>query len=996
MRNMKRFAAIALAATLAVPVWPAPERVAHAGPGSGGAVQVTYSSVNDASGSLRLAAQPAKTLVPVDSAQADGTIVVDPSIVYQTFLGFGGTMLDADVWELNRLSPADKTKALNDLFNPAYGNDYNLMRLTIGCSDACVSFNNRAAENGYWTYDDMPAGQTDPNLTHFSIWRDEQSGMIGTLQQILQINPDVKFFASMWSPPAWMKTNGSLINGGSVKPEYYDELANYYVKFIDAYEAHGIPIYAVTLQNEPQIVRGYPTTVWTAQEQAAFAVVLGQTFAAHGIKAKIWAHDDNSNHAFDFAEKVLKDPQANAYIDGLGFHNYDDRKLTAPTVLRAQYPEKTMHVTEITQGPGKLVEYFRNWISSYTYWLTFAEFVPEQYDENGNWVTGGGPGPGYWQDIRYQDNPNNPDFWWDTQVSWAGTAGTGTYKLNSRYYTFAQFSRFIQPGAVRIDSTEGLFGDSLTNVAFKNPDGTVVLIVVNRSLTKFNATNVPTPSRTIKIATPDGQFVDTIPGNVVATYRWTSTTGDALSRAGWNAYASATNGAYTATQAIDGSADTVWNSGANQASGQWFALDLGAARTFDQISLHQGFLPNDGPAAYNVYTSDDGVGWGSPIHSGAGAYGMTNLALPTQTKRYVKIELAGAANKGWTIGNVALYNGRSGLLSRAGWTASASSTESGGSAANALDGNLETRWSNGTAPAPGQWFQVDLGAQRTFNKLEIDAGPSFGDYVRGYEIYVSNDGVGWNGPIAAGNGLRQNVHVRFPTQAAKFIRIAQTGSAAGNWWSIAELRVSNEVLAPLQRTGWSALSSNDPWNSAASALDGNAATRWTNGTAPTPGQWFQVDLKKVYAITGIRLDAGSSTGDYPRGYEVTLSMDGTNWTTVAKGAIPAQDNTIGFPVDHARFIKVTHTGSSNNSWWSIHEFDAFGAPAPTSFGTRISQNGWSATAQGTGFGSAPSAAVDGTLESSWTTGSGQNGTEHFQIDMGQTHSISMVELNAAP
>ncbi|HHV99644.1 MAG TPA: hypothetical protein GXX36_08745 [Clostridiaceae bacterium] len=987
-----RFISLNLAALIIIVTLCFPQVTVQADTVQGSLVQVTYSSYNDNSGSYKLSVQPHKTMAPVDNTEADAVIQVDTSITYQSFTGFGGTLVNADIWELNRLSPQDKINVLKDLFDPATGNNYNLMRITIGSCDMVSSFNNQLPEKGYWTYDDMPPGQTDPDLTNFSIQRDIDSGTIETLQQILQINPNVKFYASMWSPPAWMKDNGSLLNGGSVLPQYYDSLANYYVKFIKAYEAHGIPIYAVTLQNEPQISMGYPSTIWTPEQQASFAVKLGQAFEANGIKTKIWAFDDNCFHAYDFAEPVLRDPDANQYIDGLGFHNYDGLAMTSPTELHYQYPDKTMHLTEITNGAAKLVQYFRNWLSSYSYWLTFIEFIPQQYDEYGNWITGGGPGPGFWQDVRENDNP---DFWVDTQVSWAGTPGNSTYKLNAWYYTFGQFSRFIQPGAIRIDSTGNLFDGAVSNVAFKNPDGTIVLVVVNRTVTSHNTTYVYTPARTIKIVTPDGQFVDTIPGNTVATYRWTSTTGDALPRSGWTAAASNTNRAYTATQAIDEASETVWNSGTDQASGQWFILNLGSVQTFDQISLNQGFIPDDSPASYQVFTSNDGVNWGSAIASGTGTKGMTNIKFSPQTKQYIKIQLTGGANRGWTIANVSLYFSQNGLLPRNGWTASASN-DPWNNVSNALDGSLETRWSNGEAISPGQWFQVDMGAVRTFNKINMATGPSTGDYARGYSISVSNDGMNWSSPIAEGIGLGQDIQVSFPAQTARYIKVTQTGSANNNWWSIAEFRVYNQTQPLLDRTGWTALASDDPWNTASNALDGDISSRWTNGTAIAAGQWFQVDMKEINAISGISLDAGSSTGDYPRGYDVSVSMDGSNWRTVAVGYIPAQDNIISFPVEFARYIKVTQTGSANNNWWSIHEFKVFGVPTPPSVGTKISQDGWTATAYGTGYGSSPEMAIDGILGTNWTTGNAQNGSEYFQVDMGQIHSISMIELNASP
>ncbi|SFB06111.1 O-Glycosyl hydrolase [Cohnella sp. OV330] len=992
---LKRTLLAALAALLALPlVLLAPSSAAAAG---GGSVQVVYSSYNNTDTNNRLTAQPSKSLTAIDQTSADATIVVDPSITYQPWIGFGGSLEHDSIWELNRLSAADRSSALRALFDPATGNNYNLMRLAIACPDFCPDYDTSKQEKGYWTYDDMPAGQTDPTLAHFSVQRDIDLGVFSMLQEILTINPSVKFYASLWSPPAWMKDSGSLLNGGHVKPEFYGALANYYVKYIQAYRDRGIPIYAVTLQNEPAISVGYPSTLWTTDEQMNFAQTLGQIFAANNIKTKIWGLDDNEQNTFDYA-KTLANPASAQYVEGMGFHNYTGQTLYQGTPLHAQYPDKTMHLTEITNGAAKLIEYMRNWMSSYSYWLTFIEFVNP------------GPGPGFWQNEN-RDPAQDPDFWVDSQVSWTGTPGSSSYKLNAWYYTFGQFSRFIQPGAVRIDST-GTVASDVTNVAFRNPDGTNVVIVVNRRPSDKNATDMNTSAKTIKLITPDGQIADTIPGDTVATYKWTSTTGDALPRAEWTSAASNTNGAFTAMQAIDGNAETWWTSGANEASGQTFTLNLGSQKTFDQVTLNLGKLSADVPASYVLGTSNDGTNW-SDAATGHGTSGMTNIGFASLTAQYIRVQLTGAAAHWWSIADVSVYDGTSGLLPRAGWTASASATGGADAAANALDGNPATRWTNGTAQAPGQWLQVDMGAVRSFNKLSIDAGANAGDYARGYSVSVSADGANWSAPLATGIGRGQTIEAYVPTQSARYIRISQTGTAS-NWWTASELRVYKAAPSLLDRSGWTATASVSAGDGPASAaLDGSLSSRWATGAAQSSGQWFRADLGKIQSIAGIALNAGSFAGDYPRGYKVDLSLDGTNWQTVAEGATPAQDVMIAFPTNFARYVKVTQTGSASANYWSIAEFNVFGAAQFPSPGTRLSHAGWTATASHTESGGNPNVALDGWLQaprnapydgsvpidnavSRWTSGKAQLGNEWFQVDLGAAQTFDTVELNAGP
>lgn len=991
LKKSKKLLIVLLTLLMVIPSVPFSNTVLAAG---GGSVQVVYSSYNNTDTNNRLTQQPNKSLAIVDNNAATATINVDPSVTYQPWIGFGGSLEQDSIWELNRLSPADKTSALNALFNPATGNNYNLMRLAIGSCDFAPDYNASILPNkGYWTYDDNN-GQADPNLTNFSIQKDIDSETISTLQQILQINPNVKFFASLWSPPAWMKDNGKIVDGGHVLSQYYSALANYYVKFIQAYRDQGIPIYAITMQNEPSISVGYPSVLWTTDEYQTFAQTLGQTFSSNNIKTKIWGLDDNEHNAFDYA-KVLQNPVASQYVEGFGFHNYTGQNIHQSTTLRYQYPDKTMHLTEITNGAAKLVDYMRNWMNSYTYWLTFIEFVSP------------GPGPGFWQN-EYRDPAQDPDFWVDSQVSWAGTPGSSTYKLNAWYYTFGQFSRFIQPGAVRIDST-GTVANDVSNVAFKNPDGTIVVIVVNRIWDSHNATDMNTSAKTIKIVTPDGQITDTIPGDTVATYKYTTTTGNALPNNGWSASASNTNGTYTATQAIDNNVDTTWTSGTNETSGQTFTVNLGSAKTFDQVTLNMGRLTGDSPVTYQLYVSSDGTNWGSAITSGSGTNYMTNISFSSQTKQYIRISLTGSDAHWWSIADLSVYDNESGLLPRSGWTATASSTGGTDTAGNALDGNSSTRWTNGTAQTNGQWYRVDMGAARTFNKIEIDAGPNDGDYPRGYNVYVSADGTNWGTAIANGTGIGQKVQISFPAQVFRYLKVEQTGTSSTNWWSIAELRVYNQSPPLLDRSGWSASASvTDGGTTVANVLDNNLSSRWTTGVAQANGQWFQMDMGKINTISGIALNAGSFTGDYPREYQVDISLNGMNWTTVAKGFIPAQDNLISFPVNFACYIKVTQMGLAAN-YWSIVEFNVLGAETAPSSGIRLSHSGWTSTASHTETGGNPNVALDGWLQaprndpyngtpvnylqSRWSSGKSQTGNEWFQVDMGSTKTFNNVELN---
>jgi hypothetical protein len=265
-------------------------------------------------------------------------------------------------------------------------------------------------------------------------------------------------------------------------------------------------------------------------------------------------------------------------------------------------------------------------------------------------------------------------------------------------------------------------------------------------------------------------------------------------------------------------------------------------------------------------------------------------------------------------------------LPRSGWTATASSSASGDVPANALDGNSSTRWSTGAAQTNGQTFQVDMKTSNTFARITLDAATSTGDYPRGYQVFLSGDGVNFGSAIATGNGSSQLVSISFPSQTARYIKIVQTGSA-GNWWSIHELNVYGTSGAPptaIARTGWAATASpSSSTDVPANALDGNLSTRWSTGTPQANGQVFQVDMKAQQTFFQITLDAGASTGDFPRGYQVFVSSDGVNFgSSIASGSGASQLVTVRFAQQTARFVRIVQTGTAAN-WWSIHEFNVW-------------------------------------------------------------------------
>src|SRR5690349_9870961 len=211
------------------------------------------------------------------------TIVVDPTLTYQRMQGFGGAITDSAATVLYRLSPAARAATMRSLFDPVTGDGLDYLRQPIGASDFVATAD--------YTYDDLPAGQTDYAQQHFSIAHD-QAQILPLLRQAEAINPHLQIIASPWSPPAWMKTNGSLIGGRLIDdPRIYRSYALYLLKFVQAYKSHGVTVNAITVQNEPQnrTPSSYPRTDMRARQEEQDIFALGHMLRAAGLRPQLFA-----------------------------------------------------------------------------------------------------------------------------------------------------------------------------------------------------------------------------------------------------------------------------------------------------------------------------------------------------------------------------------------------------------------------------------------------------------------------------------------------------------------------------------------------------------------------------------------------------------------------------------------------------------------------------------------------------------------------------------
>jgi len=389
------------------------------------------------------------------------SIEVDSTQNYQTVDGFGFTLTGGSAYLLKKLSATNRAELLQELFGSSSNSNSNsiglsYLRVSIGASDLSASV---------FSYNDMPAGQTDVNLTNFSLSLDTVD-LIPLLKEILLINPNIKLMGSPWSPPVWMKDNANS-KGGSLLPQYYAAYANYFVKYIKAMKANGITIDAITIQNEPEHGGNNPSMVMTALQQAAFVKNnLGPSFQAAGISTKIiiWDHNcDNPNYPIT----VLNDPAARAFIDGSAFHLYAG-DISALSTVRNAFSDKNVYFTEQWTGSNGSFDGDFKWhiknvvIGSMRNWSKVAL----------EWNLANDPDYG----------PHTPGGC--TQCKGALTIGTAITK-NVGYYIIAQVAKFVPPGSVRIASN---ITANLQNVAFVTPSGKKILLVLNEgsTATTFN------------------------------------------------------------------------------------------------------------------------------------------------------------------------------------------------------------------------------------------------------------------------------------------------------------------------------------------------------------------------------------------------------------------------------------------------------------------------------------------------------------------------------
>lgn len=420
---------------------------------------------------------------PATNRAGAQVITIDPAHEFQSIEGFGAAMTDASAYVLaHDMDKGQRRAVMRELFGP-HGLHLDFMRLTIGASD----FSMRD-----YSYDDMPAGARDTRIAHFTL-APARKDLLPVLQEARAANPQLHFMASPWSAPGWMKTSGSMI-GGTLRGDAEHSFALYLTAYVQAMAHEGVPIAAITVQNEPGFSPAdYPGMLLPPAARADFiGQHLGPMFARRHMTTRILDYDHNWDHP-ESPMEVLNDPQASRYIAGVAWHCYGG-DVPAQSKIHDAFPRKDTYFTECSGGGwvpvwdeafggmmrNLVIGATRNWAKTVLLWNLAL-------DESN------GPHLGGCTDCRGVVTVNSK---------------TGAITRNLEYYALSHISRFVRRGARRIASTSSAGG--VEDVAFRNPDGSLVLVA-------YNAGTAPAP---ISMLVGGRQANATIPARSAVTYFW--------------------------------------------------------------------------------------------------------------------------------------------------------------------------------------------------------------------------------------------------------------------------------------------------------------------------------------------------------------------------------------------------------------------------------------------------------------------------------------------
>ena len=394
---------------------------------------------------------------PVES---EISVFVAPNKKFQTFMGIGGAITDASAEVFAKLTPAKQAELLSAYYNKDNGIGYSLLRTSIHSSDF---------SSGSYTYIE----EGDQELKTFSIEHDQQYRIPMIKKAIQSAGGNLLLYASPWSPPSFMKSNGTMLRGGTLLPQFYQAWANYYVKFVKAYEKAGMPIWGITIQNEPMATQKWESCLFTATAERDFLKnYLGPTMQKEGLGGKkivVWDHNrDLMNHR---ANVIFDDPEASKYAWGMGFHWYETWSGGEPMFenvkkVHEAYPSKNLLFTE------GCVERFD--AKKYQFWGNAERYGKSMINDFNNGTVG-------WTDwnILLDENggPNHKGNFCFAPIH--ANMQTGELIYTPSYYYIGHFSKFIRPNAKRVSTVSSR--SNLLSTSFANTNGKLVTVVMNQS-----------------------------------------------------------------------------------------------------------------------------------------------------------------------------------------------------------------------------------------------------------------------------------------------------------------------------------------------------------------------------------------------------------------------------------------------------------------------------------------------------------------------------------
>jgi glucosylceramidase len=392
--------------------------------------------------------------------ETQACVFIDPVVTFQTFIGIGGALTDASAEVYAKLPEAKQKEFMTAYYDRNEGIGYTLARTNIASCDFSSDMYSYVIEN-------------DSLLSTFSVSHDEKYRIPFIKAAMAAAGGKLNLFISPWSPPAWMKTNNDALHGGKLLPRFRQTWANYFVKFIRAYELKGIPIWGLTVQNEPMATQTWESCIYTAEEERDFIkTYLGPTLAKNSLAdKKLIAWDHNRDLIYQRASTILEDPAAAKYVWGIGFHWYEtwtggNMQFENVRRVKEAFPDKGLIFTEGCNGPFNY-EKLNDWSLGERYANSMLN------DFNCGTVA--------WTDwnVLLDENggPNHVGNFCFAPIH--ANTKTGELIFTNSYYYLGHFSKFILPGARRIASSSTR--DKLQTTAFQNPDGKIVVIVLNLS-----------------------------------------------------------------------------------------------------------------------------------------------------------------------------------------------------------------------------------------------------------------------------------------------------------------------------------------------------------------------------------------------------------------------------------------------------------------------------------------------------------------------------------